>query len=187
MSGIFPQAADGGIPPNVATPLNPSHAYPPGTAPLNTSPLYYGNGCDVRLRPEVVNSMISELEAIVDRAGVAYDSTILTNVETAIRYLIQRGLPEFSLLTGGPNFYAATLSPPMTAYNGGLTLCVVPNVTNSGVVRINVNGKGDVPVMRNDGAELVTGDWPAGRPMLISYLNGWFYVIGFVKSQIPDI
>ncbi len=93
MSGIFPNTADGGLAPNATDTNNPSHAYDPNTEPLNTAALYYGNGCDVRLRPEVVNAIISELEGVVDIADRAYDHSKLNNLQVAARYLIQRGLP----------------------------------------------------------------------------------------------
>src|SRR5262245_56900296 len=113
MSGIFPRAADGGLAPNPADPLNPTHAFPPPIPPVGTSALYYGNGCDVRLRPEVLNSIISELAALCDSGQVAYDPSRLTNVELAVRYLIQRGLPIGALLTGGlDNNYSGVLVPP---------------------------------------------------------------------------
>src|SRR5262250_2264913 len=116
MSGIFPNASDGGLPPT-ADPNNPSHAYDPVRDPVSTSALYYGNGCDVRLRPEVVNSLISEQEALVDAAELAYDPGRLTNLRLGTQYLIQRGLMSGCALVGGPAAYTGTLDPPATRYN----------------------------------------------------------------------
>src|SRR5262245_38360402 len=117
MSGIFPNATDGGLPPNPANPLNPAAAYDPLVNPLNTSALYYGNGCDVRLRPEVVNSLISEMEATVDQATLAYNSQSRENLEHAVRYLNQRGLAMAAIAAGGPFNYTAQLDPPCLGYN----------------------------------------------------------------------
>lgn len=185
MSGIFPQAADGGLPPNPAQPDNPARAYPPIIPPLSTAALYYGNGCDVRLRPEVVNSLISEVVATVDEAKLAYDPTKQENLEHAVRYLIQRGLTVGAIAFGGAYDYTATLDPPLLpTYNDFLVLCVVPQVTNAGAVRLNVNGRGYVPVVRNDGIDLRAGDFRAGIPVLIGYQNGYFYMLSMVRSQI---
>jgi hypothetical protein len=184
MSGIFPNSNDGGLPPNTSDPQNPTHAYPPVTDPTETAALYYGNGCDVRLRPEVVNSLISEIEAIADRAQVSYRASRLTNAELAIRYIVQRGLPKGTGLTGGPNSYNAALDPTMTAYNNYMVLAVVPQIGNAGAVRLNVDGKGPVPVFRNDGLELRQFDWGVGVPQLIGYYNGAFYMLGLVASQV---
>jgi hypothetical protein len=186
MAGIFPASVDGGLPPNPALPLNPSHAYAPQWfPPSNTSALYYGNGCDVRLRPEVINSLISELEAVADRGEVAYSSTRLVNVELAVRYMIQRGLPRGGITSGSTSFYAMTLDPPAARYNDYMTLTAVPHATNTTVVRMNVNGLGNVPVLRNDGQELQAGDWRALRPAIIAYYGGAFYVCSLVPSQLP--
>ena len=184
MSGIFPNGSDGGLPPNTSDPLNPNHAYNPINPPLDTSALYYGNGCDVRLRPEVVNSLISELAALSDRAGISYQAGRLTNTELAVRYLIQRGLPKGTYTAGGPNAYTATLDPTMTGYNNHMVLCVVPNVTNESYVRLSVDGRPSVPVLRNDARELMKFDWEANVPVLIAYWNGAFYMIGLCKSQV---
>ena len=184
MSGIFPNTNDGGLAPNASDPQNPSHAYDPTVEPQDTSALYYGNGCDVRLRPEVVNSLISELEAITDRGGVAYRAGRLTNAELAIRYMIQRGLPKATELEGGPNLYNGELDPVMTDYNDFMVLVVVPAVTNVGYVRISIDGKPYVRVLRNDRQELRLFDWEAGIPQIIGFWNGDFYLLGLAKSQV---
>src|SRR5215475_6258197 len=87
-NGLFPASWDGGIPANAQLPNNPAQAFIHQNAwPADTAALYYGNGCDVRLRPHVVNSIISEIAATIDRAGVAYRQSSLQNLEVAIRYL----------------------------------------------------------------------------------------------------
>lgn len=187
MAGIFPQSNDGGLPPNANDPNNPKAAYPPVTAPSGTAALYYGNGCDVRLRPEVLNSLISEIEAVVDQAGLAYNPNFRENLDFATRYLIQRGLARSALMTGGPQNYNATLDPPMTAYNNFLTLTVVPAVTNINVVTLNVDSKGAVYILRNDGGQLEAGDLLANVPYIIAYVNGAFYLCGLASSQVPIV
>jgi hypothetical protein len=183
MSGIFPAAADGGLAPNANDQLNPTHAYPPVTAPVGTAALYYGNGCDVRLRPEVVNSLISEQEALIDRAMLPYNPNRLTNLELAARYLIQRGLPRGTVFVGGPNNFTATLDPPSTAYNNFMTLSILPEKTNTGPVTVNLDGHGPVPVVRNDGLNLAPQDLYALKPFEAIFYGGSFYVVGPVPSQ----
>jgi len=188
MSGWFPNSGDGGLPPNPNDLLNPAKAYPPLITPTNTSALYYGNGCDVRLRPEVVNSIISELEASVDEAKLPYDHSKQDNLEHAIRYLIQRGLAVGALAHGGTNDYTLFLDPKMyPGYNNFMTLCVVPEKTNAGPVRLNVDGYGWTSLLRNDSRELQADDFRVGIPLLINYQNGYWYLLGMARSQVPII
>jgi len=185
MSGIFPNGTDGGLPPNPASPNNPSHAYDPVRDPVGTSALYYGNGCDVRLRPEVVNALISEQEAVTDAGEVKYDPGRLTNLLLGTQYLIQRGRETGAMLLGGPAAYTGTLTPPVTSYNDFMMLKVVPGITNAGPVTVNFNGVGAAQVLRNDGLDLRADDFRANIPIIIVALGGKFYVPHLVRSQVP--
>jgi len=191
MGGIFPIQADGGLPPNPNDPNNPAQAFPPTVPPIDTSALYYGNGCDVRLRPHVLNSLISEIAATSDRAGQGYKAASLHNLETAVRYLIQRGIPRGSLLIKqSPFYYDAALDPAPTAYNDFMTLTLVPamgpgETQNQGYVRIRANSLGYVPLLRNDGQELHAGDLAPGIPFICVYFQGAFFYAGLVDSQVP--
>ena len=183
-NGIFPQQNDGGIAPNKEDLSNPTQAFPPSTPstePIDTSALYYGNGCGVKLRPHVMNSIISELAATMDRASVAYRVASLQNLETAIRYLIQRGLPRGErMYTQDAVNFTVTLDPPATHYNDYMTLTLVPHIPdgaqqNAGAVRINVNDLGYVPLRRNDGSEMQAGDLHHDRPLIAICVNCIFY------------
>jgi len=187
MSGWHPNSSDGGLPPNPSSPNNPAAAFDPVFDPVGTSALYYGNGCDVRLRPEVVNSLISENLALVDAAEVHYDPARLTNLLLGVQYLVQRGLMSGADMVGGPNAYATTLTPPATRYNDFMTLRLVPIVANAGAVTLNVNGLGSVPVLRNDGEQLVDGDLRGGVPVILIYRAPVFFVPYLVMSQVPKI
>src|SRR5262249_25756319 len=92
-SGIFPHSWDGGIPPNPETPDNPPQALKPGdyTQPTDTSALYYGLGCDVRIRAPVLNSIISELIGVLELARVAYQAGRLNNLANAISIIAGKG------------------------------------------------------------------------------------------------
>jgi len=191
MAGIFPYSQDGGLSPNPMQPNNPAQAFDPLIPPQDTSALYYGNGCDVRLRPHVVNSLISEIAATAGRAGLPYRAASLQNLEFAVRYLIQRGLPRGALLVEvNPFNFTVTLDPPPKTYTDFMTLTLVPQMLgaetqNQGYVRINVNGLGFVPLYRNDGQELRAADLRPGKPFIVAYYQGAFYVVGLSNSQVP--
>lgn len=187
MSGIFPAAADGGLPPNPDDSGNPAKAYPPLVVPTGTQALYYGNGCDVRLRPEVINSLISEIEATVDDAELSYDPAKLTNLDTGVKYLMQRGLMSGVELQGGPVNYAGAMQPKVTRYNNFLTIRIVPLVTNGAAMLLSLDGIGYKSVLRNDGVAVQPGDLPAGFPHILIYYNGAWYVPYAVRSQNPPI
>ena len=116
MSGIFPAAADGGVVPEAAT-----NGYDPVIPPAEGAALYYGNGCGVVLRPEVLNSLISEIACLSDKAQRPYDSGNLCNVYESIMALInasQRGMPIYPEII--------SVSNKMTI-NGGAGLVNVPD------------------------------------------------------------
>lgn len=182
--GLFPQQDDGGIAPNPEDLSNPTQAFVPTTAatqPVDTTALYWGNGCDIALRPHVGNSILSELLATFDRAGLAYKTTSLQNLETAIRYLIQRGLPRAErMYTADAVHFTVTLDPPATHYNDLMTLTLLPHLPNNpagnaGAVRINVNDLGWVPLLRNDGSEMAAGELRHDRPLIAIAVNCVFY------------
>src|SRR5262245_32330203 len=185
MSGIFPNASDGGLAPNPSSPSNPAAAYDPVLDPVSTTALYFGNGCDARIRPECLNAIISEIEALVDGGEIAYDPGRLTNLRLAAQYLIQRGKPSGANLIGGPAAYTGTLDPAATSYNDFMTLRVVPGLTNNGPVTLDFNSVGVAPLLRNDAAALREGDFPANIPAIIVARGGQFYVPYLVRSQVP--
>jgi len=145
---------------------------------------YSTSRCQPRFDPAAANAMLAEQMNLINKGEVSYVCQELNNVEHAVRYIVQRGLPQGALGFGGPNDYAATLDPILTRYNNFLTLCIVPQVNNAGVVRIDINGKGLVPVLRWDKQQLVKDDWVAGIPVIISYYEGNFYMMRAVASQI---
>lgn len=191
MRGWFPHEQDGGIAPNPEDPSNPPSAFAPTIPPLMQPALYYSSDCNARLRPHVLNTLISENQSVVDSVGLAYNSNSLINLRTAIEYIKQKGIPSFTVLEaqGVPtNYYRGELTPPLHGgYNNGMTLVVVPNQTNQGFVRIDLGGGWWVPVLRNDHGELESEDWPANVPQIISYYNGAFFLLGIAKSQVPIV
>lgn len=187
MSGWHPQPQDGGIPPNPATPTSPAQAYAPSVLPIDTDALYYSNGCDVRLRPAVLNTLISEGLALIDRVGLAYRPARLTNLRMGVEYINQKGMPKWLVLTpqASPvHMYFGTLDPPLlNGPNNGMVLTTLPTSANEGAVQINVGDGNWVPVRRNDSEQLEKGDWPANVPQTVNYYNGTWYMTGLVLSQ----
>jgi len=145
---------------------------------------YSTSRCQPRFDPAAANAMLAEQMNLIMKGEVQYKCPDLNNVELATRYIIQRGLQTGGIAQAGPFDYLLTLDPPLTRYNNYLTLIIVPASDNQGAVRINVNGKGLVPILRNDGQQLKFGDMLVNRPALISYWSGAFYMVGLVSSQV---
>lgn len=116
MSGIFPEASDGGVPPEAA-----SNGFDPTNPPTSGAALYYGNGCGVVLRPVVLNSLISEIACITDKAGRNYDPGDVCNLYNAVMDLItssQRGMPIYPEILETNN---------VMTVNAGVGLVTVPD------------------------------------------------------------
>ena len=61
---------------------------------------YSTNRCTPRFDPAAANAVLSELINVVNRGEVTYDCRYLDQVQLAIRYMIQRGLPRAIYLLG---------------------------------------------------------------------------------------
>ena len=181
MTAMFP---DSGVPPTDAKNSLPD----PNT--VGCSELWYSTSrCQPRFDPAAANAMLSELINAVNCAGIPYDCSKLTNLCDAIAYTIQNGDSNCLTLQGGTLDYFGDLHPPLLAYPPDccMLLKAIPNVRNSGPVRISVNNLGLVPVVRNDGQPLEAGDINPGIPFLIVLCGGRFVVPGLVGSQVPLI
>jgi len=157
--------------------------------PVDTDALYYGNACDVRIRPHVINSLISEIASIADRAGLGYRASSLQNAETAVRYLIQRGLPHAAMLIQqNPWHFTFRVDPPPPCYTDFMTCTFVPRMPpdtdyNQGYVRLNMNGLGYVPLFRHDGTECKPGDLLPLKPFMAAFFDGAWYIIGRIPPE----
>jgi len=160
----------------------------PDVRTLNCDELWYSTSrCQPRFDPAAANAMLAEQMNLIMQAEMTYNCLSLNHVESAVRYINQRGLTHAGVMYGGPYDFAMALDPPLSRYNDWLTLLVYPTADNIGYVRLNVQGHGSVPVWRNDGAEMLSKDLKAYKPTLIAYLGGAFYHIGFVASQVPIV
>jgi hypothetical protein len=179
MAGIYP---DSGVP---AQEARNSVDVPtvPGCAEL----FHSTSRCAPRFDPAAANAVMSELLNLINKGEVTYNCALLDQVQLATRYLIQRGLPTGAILYGGPFDYTCNLDPPLTRHNDYLTLVVVPIANNQAAVRINVDSRGLVPLLRNDGQQLQGLDLRAGVPTVISYFGGNWFHVGLCSSQVPII
>jgi hypothetical protein len=179
---MFP---DSGVPPSDA-----KNSLPDVTT-ANCDKLWYSTSrCQPRFDPAAANAMLAELMNVIMKGEVTYQCLALDNIQLAIRYLIQRGETMYAQTTGATaNYYEAYLNPSLTRYNYGLTLCIVPHVTNTGTCYLNVDGKGWAPIMRNDNVAAVAGDVRAWAPIIVSFWNNSWYLVGtgLTYSQLPVV
>ena len=145
---------------------------------------YSTNRCTPRFDPAAANAVLSELINVVNRGEVTYDCRYLDQVQLAIRYMIQRGLPRAIYATGGPNAYTGVLDPPCTRYNNFESLTIVFSTTNIGPVTLDA-GCGAAYILRSDGNHLERQDLQAGIPYPISFINGYWYMLSLANSQVP--
>ena len=177
-------------------PMFPDSGVPAGDAKnsvdVNTIPgcpeLWYSTSrCEPRFDPAAANAMLAEDMNLIMRGEVQYDCANLNHIERAVRYITQRGIPNGVTLQGGPFDYYGYTDPSLTRYNDYLPLIIIPNVNNQGPVRVNIDGKGWVAVLRNDGLQLQSIDLRAGVPAMIVYWGGNFWYAGLVSSQVPIV
>jgi hypothetical protein len=174
----------------------PDSGVPPGDA-KNSLPDVDTKGCDElwystsrcqpRFDPAAANAMLAETMNLIMKGEVQYDCIPLDNLEHAVRYIVQRGLPHSGFMTGGPFDYVLALDPTATRLSDYLTVMVVPQVTNQGASRLNLDNLGFKPILRNDGKPLKFDDMTAGYPMFLTYYQGEWYVPNLCKSQVPLI
>lgn len=78
------------------------------------------------------------------------------------------------------NEYRLDLSPPLIAYEDGVTIVVNPTRDSEGPATLNVNGLGAVPVRKIVGVSLAdteAGDLQAGQVFQATYVNGFFQLL----------
>jgi hypothetical protein len=118
---------------------------------------------------------------------MTYDCSRLDQVEHAARYLIQRGLPRAAGFGSGPVNFTTSLDPTATGYNDFMTLTAISLMTCGNYPTLNVDGLGVRPILRNDGQPLLYGDIVGGKPFIIAYFAGAWYLCGLAQSQVPII
>lgn len=78
----------------------------------------------------------------------------------------------------GTDTITADLTPALPAYVDGLQCFLVPANTNTGAVTISLNTLAAKSVLSSKGEALNAGDLVAGKPVLLAYYNGNFYIVG---------
>lgn len=178
MSGIFPNPDDGAIAPGLTTP--PS--YDPTNPPLGTLARYFSEACGVKLRPEVLNAIISQIAAAIDNSGLRYDPTNgHIDLSEAMQYYLQKNMGAYALASIGPQDFVASGSPTFQEYTNGqiLWLEIPPTVLSAANARLNVDGLGFLNIVRLDGSATVSGDLPAGAVVGLALRNNqWQLVTG---------
>jgi len=181
MSAMHPES---GVPPEDARNSIPNEV----EASVNCDELWYSTSrCQPRFDPAAANAMLAELINLINKGEVVYDCSRYDQVQFAVRYLIQRGLTKGAVLQAGPNNYVTTLDPTMTRYNDLMVLCVVPKLGNAGAVLLDIDGRGNKKVVRNDGLDLVKADWLPGVPYPIGFWNDRWWMLCMVASQVPKM
>lgn len=170
MSGIFPNPADGAVAPGVTAP--PS--FDPTIDPVGTLARYFSQNCNVILRPEVLNAIISQIAAAIDFAGLAYDPAKgHVDLSEAVQYYIQKNLGAYVELAGGPADYTAAGAPTFMAYKEGMVLWakMPAGANNVAGARLAVDGLPFLPIVRPDGSAVVSADMLATRGVGFILIN----------------
>jgi hypothetical protein len=145
---------------------------------------YSTSRCQPRFDPAAANAMLAEDMNLIMKGEVQYDCERLDHIERAVRYINQRGLPRACALTAGPLDFAGVLDPAITRHSDMMTLTIIPNVDNQALVRLNF-GLGLIPLLRNDGTQMRSQDLKTGKPAIIAFWQGNWYMCGLVASQVP--
>jgi hypothetical protein len=95
----------------------------------------------------------------------------------------------FGITSGTGSVYDLALDPPIKTYKTGMQLMVVFHQTNAGADKINVNGKGEIPLLKfTDGTyqPIAPGDLvSSGIYMLVNRGSFFQVILGLNPSSIP--
>ncbi|EPR07651.1 glycine-rich domain-containing protein [Ruminiclostridium papyrosolvens] len=72
--------------------------------------------------------------------------------------------------------YKVTLTPPLTAYEDGLPITIIPNVDCSASPKLNVSGLGATPLLDADGVALTEGAMKANKPYSFVRVGSNFFI-----------
>lgn len=86
----------------------------------------------------------------------------------------------------GHNVIEVDLFPDVQAYVNGLMLTFVAAQPNTDTVYVNVDGLGDVLVLRSDALPLDPEDILTGQIVILTYLNGQFVMRSRSSSRCPS-
>ncbi|WP_366294469.1 tail fiber protein [Paenibacillus sp. AN1007] len=92
--------------------------------------------------------------------------------------------PGYANTTGSGTAYAVTLNPVPASLLDGFGITIVPHVTNSAGVTLNVNGLGDIPLKKQDGSAYAAGEMLAGKPYSFRFIEKSFLADSGSKEVI---
>ncbi len=72
--------------------------------------------------------------------------------------------------------YKVTLSPPLTAYEDGLPITIIPNVDCGASPKLNICGLGATPLLDADGVALTEGAMKANKPYSFVRVGSNFFI-----------
>ena len=159
-------------------------AQPPATG-VNLIVTVEGSALVVRFR---TNGVTDPLFASGDRWGEAlrFDRAELATLSTE-RVNATRDTGVLPLVSvGGTNAIVADLSAGsgVTTLSASSTVDLIPAVTNTGMVTLNVGGTGAWPVQRRNGSPVAASDLKAGHSYLLRRMGNAWRLIGFVDSDV---
>lgn len=114
------------------------------------------------------NALQEELAGIVEFAGLALNKANNGQVLEALQRLIDAQSGNYALDTGVANAYVIALSPPITAYNDGLTVRMKIANANNGASTLNAGG-GVVALVNDLGSALADKDLSVGMVITAVY------------------
>lgn len=89
----------------------------------------------------------------------------------------------YTLVSGSPSAFTATLDPALTEYQAGLVLRIVPGAPNNAGVTLDA-GPGALPILRLDGSAVERGDIPANVPSSVICTGTAWVLAGLAFSDV---
>ncbi|PVX80064.1 hypothetical protein [Paraburkholderia unamae] len=132
-----------------------------------------------------LNSIQQEVAGVIEGLGFTLDSSKTNQLLTAIETLIEARAGEYLIDTGTVNAYVVALNPAVSSYPTGQTVKFRAVHANTGACTLNA-GAGAVPLVRDDGTALQSGDIAPASIVTATYdaPTNSFLVNSIVLSQL---
>lgn len=137
------------------------------------------------LTSDWANAVQEELCYVITQAGLTLSKSTRTQLDTAIRSLVQGGSGKYAASTTSPNTYVATLSPAPSAYVAGLIVFIkFTNANTNTTPTINLNGLGAKTIVTAGGGALYPGDIRANTVAALIYDGTNFQLLNYIPTTI---
>lgn len=136
------------------------------------------------LEDQFFDHVQEEICTVVEGMGLVVDGSSRSQLQTAIKMMIDQQSGNYALDTGAANAYVVALDPPITAYTDGMTVRFRAANANTGASTLNAGG--GVKAMRNNqNGALFAGDIAVGSVVTAIYIAALdaFQVTSLVISQ----